>query len=162
MIKLIIITVSFSFSILLLSLCSWFELEEKEIKKVSNAHFQKIEKIKRINQINSWIDANIKPDLKEVSPSDDKADENLIKYFDKNSKKYNFSIKKYIYTDEDVKKFNISYEVNKNDKKHLDSFMRINYQNGFLEFKKLKIDSENIIGEIQLIQAYKEDQNETK
>lgn len=162
MIKFIIITISFSVSILLLSLNSWFELEKTKIIKITDTNIQNIKKIKKINQINSWLDANVRPDLKEISPSDDKADENLIKYFDKNSKKYNFSIKKYIYADEDVKKFDISYEVNKNNKKHLNSFMHLDYQNGFLEFKKLKINNKNVIGKIQLVQSYKEDKNETK
>lgn len=162
MIKLIAITLSLILSVLIFSLSSWFEQEEIKIESMNKKHLQDIEKIKKIDQLNSWLDTKVEARLKVVPNSVDEVDKHFIKYFDKNSKRYNFLIKKYIYKDENVKKFDISYKINRNSKEDLINFMHLNYKDGFLEFKSYKLDKESLVGELQLIEFYKEDHNETK
>lgn len=159
MINIFAITFNLLLSVLMLALITWFEQEEIKITVINQEHQEDIKKLQKIAQINSWLKDVVQPMIKVQPSSSEEANEYLIKYFDENFIDYNLLIKKYLYEDEGVKNIDLSYKINTNDIDKLIGFVKMEYKNGFLEFKELTMDDKGLTGVFQLIQPYQEDDN---
>lgn len=159
MIKTFTITLTIVLMVLMIDSISWFEYEQEKIETINKKHIEDIEKLKKIKQINVWLDSIVKSKLKILSESEDEAEYHLVSYFDDNAEVYNFKVNRYMYSDNDTKNLNISYSVDRDNTAHLNTLISLLYKDGFLQFKKLEMDKNNIKGEIQLIQPYNGDNN---
>ncbi len=163
MIKIIIICINFFISILLVSLISWFETKKDEINFINSKHLRDIEKLKKIPYINQVIEKNLRPTLKVLPKTSEEADLKLIKFFDKHSDKYNFSVDKYIYHDHVAHYLEIKYSIDRDEHKALYNFMHLKFLGGFIKFHKFDVKKSTFTGQILLIQPYsEEDNNESK
>jgi len=159
MIKIVITTIFLVVSVFLLALSSYFEQEQHAIEKINKKHIENIKKLDKIAQINTWLDTIIKSKLGTFSQNEDEAEYHLVTYFDRYVEKYHFQVNRYIYDKDDAKNLDISYEIKRNDTKALDALMSIEYENGFLQFNQLEMDSKSVKGSIRLIQPYSKDNN---
>lgn len=154
MVKIVIIFLNLALSILFLSLISWFEAKESEIKNVNRKHKSDIRKLKKIPAINEAIEEKVRPALKIQPKSVEEADLKLIKFFDKYAEGYNFEINQYTYSDNIAHYLDITYTLDRNEKKLLNEFMQMQFQSGFIQFKKFQLKKMKLVGEIQLVQPF--------
>ncbi|MDO8453567.1 MAG: hypothetical protein Q7S59_03230 [Sulfurimonas sp.] len=155
MIKIIIISINFVLAILLMASISWFEQEHLKIEKINKKRLEDIEKLKKISQINLWIESvNQSMYYKMIEKDADKADDNLIKFYDGHVENYNLVIKRFIHEDESSKNMNMLYSVNRNNFKDVVGLIGLECDGGFLHFCELKMDKTTITGEIQMIHLY--------
>ena len=159
MIKTISITLSMVLIVLMLSLISWFELEQQKVEEINKKHIEDIEKLKKISHINILLENIVKTKVQSLSEREAEAENNLVNYFDNNSELYDFKIKQYIYNDENTKNLNVSFKVDRNNESNLNNLISMQYKDGFIQFKKFEMTDKNVNGEIQLIQPYNGDNN---
>ncbi|MFA6138210.1 MAG: hypothetical protein WC667_09000 [Sulfurimonas sp.] len=163
MIKIIIISINFALSILLIASISWFELEHLKIEKINKKRLEDIEKLTKISQINLWLESiNKSMYYKMIEKDSDRADDNLIKFYDKHVEKYHLLIKQFIHEDDSSKNINMLYSVNRANLQDMYGLIGLEYDDGFLHFCELKMDKMAITGEIQLIQLYNGENNVSK
>ncbi|QOY53062.1 hypothetical protein [Candidatus Sulfurimonas baltica] len=160
-IKSLIITLSLTLSAMLFNSISWFESEQQKIIQINKEHIRDIRKLKKISQINTWLDDNIKPSIVSLPENDYLAEENLVSFFDSNAKNLNFKVNKYIYDQGVSKHLDVYYEIDRDNKAQLKALIEIQYQKGFIRFKELNVREKIITGEIQILQIYKGDNNES-
>ena len=155
MLKIVLIFFNLASSVLLLSLISWFELKENEIRSVNSKHKRDIQKLKKIPSLNAAIEKYVRPALKIQPKSAEEADLKLIKFFDAYAQGYNFKVNRYVYSDNIAHYLDISYSLQRADMANLNDFMKSSFESGFIQFKEFKVAGEQLIGEIQLVQPYK-------
>jgi len=161
MIRLIAIGFSIVLSILLLSTISWFEMEETKIAEINKKNLIHIENFKKIQKINVWLEKYVKPSIMLRPDTALEAEENLVKYFDNNAVLYDFLVSKYIYSDGLGKYLDVMFEVKRENRETLGKLMDLHFKKGFLQFKEFKLDTDSISGNIQIIQPFSEDNNES-
>ncbi|MCX6076477.1 MAG: hypothetical protein NTW78_06260 [Campylobacterales bacterium] len=163
MIKIVIISINFALAILLIASISWFEKEHLNIEKINKKRLEDIEKLTKISQINLWIESiNKSMYYKMIEKDSDKADDNLIKFYDEHVENYHLLIKKFIHEDESSKNMNMLYSVNRNNFKDVAGLIGLECDDGFLHFCELKMDKTTIKGEIQMIHLYHGEGNASK
>ncbi len=159
MIKILIITLSITLSVLMVSCISWFKKEELKLEAINKVQLEDIEKLKKIVQINVWLHHIIKPLTDSIPTSANRAEKKLVQYFDRNSEEYNLQVSHYIYEDDISKYLDNSYKVDRYNAKQINDLMNINYKSGFLQFIEFNMNKKDITGTFKLIQPYKGEHN---
>ncbi len=154
MLKVTIIFLNLALSVLLLSLITWLEAKESEIKSINSKHKRDIQKLKKIPSLNASIKKYVSPALKIQPKSAEGADLKLIRFFDAYSEEYDFKIDKYTYSDDIAHYLDIAYSIPRSDKKVLNDFMKTPFKSGFIQFKEFKLKGTTLSGEMQLVQPY--------
>ncbi|MDQ1341301.1 MAG: hypothetical protein QG567_2459 [Campylobacterota bacterium] len=154
-----IITFSLLLFVLTTALMSWFEEEEAKVKAINVQNSKNIQKLQKIAQINLWLDNDIIPAISDDQNDSLVTDRNMIYFFDENRDKYNLLVDKYIYKDNFAKNIDLSYSISKGDRNKLKDFMKIEYDDGFLQFRELKMDANGIVGKVQVVQPHSEENN---
>ncbi|MDQ1244565.1 MAG: hypothetical protein QG567_310 [Campylobacterota bacterium] len=157
--NIIIITFSLLLFVLTIALMSWFEEEELKVKAINAQNNKNIQKLQKIAQINSWLDSDIIPAISDDQNDSLITDKNMIYFFDDNRDKYNLLVDKYIYKDNFAKSIDLSYSIGKGDRDKFKDFIKIEYEEGFLQFRELKIDADGIVGKVQVVQPHNEENN---
>jgi len=161
-IKIIIISINFALSMVLIASISWFEQENLKIENINKKQSEDILKLKKIGEINLWLDSIDKSMYKVIEKDSDRADENLLKFYGTHEKNYNLVIKRFIYEDSISKNMNMLYSVNRENLKDISGLVSLDYDSGFVQFRELNINKTTITGEIQLIQLYNGEYNAPK
>ncbi len=154
MLKITLIFVNMAISVLLLSLISWFEVKEAEIRSINSKHKRDIQKLKKIPSLNAAIEKYVRPALKIQPKNAQEADLKLIRFFDEYAKKYDFKVDKYMYSDDIAHYLDITYSLQRSEKKNLNNFMKTFFKSGFIQFKEFQAKGETLDGKIQLVQPY--------
>lgn len=157
--NIIIITFSLLLFVLTTALMSWFEEEEAKARAINAQNNENIQKLQKIAQINLWLDDNIIPAISDDQNDSLATDKNLIYFFDENRDKYNLLVDKYIYKENLAKSIDLSYSIGKSDRNKFEDFMKIEYNNGFLQFRELKMNADGISGKVQVVQPHSEENN---
>lgn len=159
MIKIVIVSVNFVLSLLMITSIPWFEKETEKIQLINQKQLEDIEKMKKIHQINLWL-KDVNSSVNKADAIDaDSADANLIKFYDLNKKTYNLQIKKFIYEGEGLKSMRVAFGVQRDKLQDLETLFKLNYKEGYLQFRELEIDKKKITGEIELIQPFSGENN---
>lgn len=154
MLKIVFIFVNLAISVLLLSLISWFEVKEDEIKSINSKHKRDIQKLKKIPALNASIEKYVRPALKIQPKSPQEADLKLIQFFDAYMQEYDFVVNKYVYHDNIAHYLEIDYTLLRSDRKNLNDFMKTSFKSGFIQFKEFEVKGTTLHGTIQLVQPY--------
>ncbi len=152
--RIIIATISFVLTMLLLALINWFEIESGNIDKINKKHLSEIERLNKIAKINTWLDTVIQPHIASLPTNKELADHNLVKYFDLYSKNLHFRVSHYIYGEDNLRNLDIEFTLQREQKKHVLQLMQLQYAQGFLQFNTLEVNKEKIKGELHLIQPF--------
>jgi len=159
--RLFMITLNITVSVILLCSISWFEDEEQKIISINKAHLKDINTLNKIKEINIFLKQN--KQLSTIkSETNLQADKQLVKFFDKYSKQYNFKIDRYITQDSVAKYLQIKYKLIQDNNNNFINLLMLDYKSGFLEFEKLDIRDNIIKGQIKLVQLYYGDSNVSK
>lgn len=154
-----IITISLLLFVLTTALMSWFEEEEAKVKAINVQNSKNIQKLQKIAQINSWLEHDIIPAISDDQNDSLVTDRNMIYFFDENRDKYNLLVDKYIYKDNFAKNIDLSYTIGKGERGKFKDFIKIEYRDGFLQFRELKMDANGISGKVQIVQPHSEENN---
>ena len=156
--RVLIISLNFIIFVLLLGMVSWLEQEEIRIEATNKAYYRNIHKLEKIAQINIWLD-DVVSITKRKESNPEEIDGNMIEFFDKNKNKYNLLVKRYFYDDMTTKNLDLSYRVDVNNRKTIEDFITVDYEDGFLQFVEFRFDEKSINGKLQLLQSYNGENN---
>ncbi len=156
--KIAIITLNLLLVAFLVSSMEWLEREQAEIETITSEYKTTTQKLQTIAQINKWLEdlvlqSRAKESVSKIS------DENLITFFDAHKELYHLSIGRYISTDKNVKKIGLTYSVALSESETMAHLMGLEYQEGFLQFKEMKINANNLVGSFDVIQPQKGEEN---
>jgi len=154
MIKIILAFVFILFASSLYFFDTWLKEENGHIHKINQKYQDNTRKLKEIIRINKWLEATLKKELKNVPQIAENADMQLIEFFDKYAKKYNFQVQKFIYKDKFGHFLDIKYSLPRANYNKLLAFLQQNYTQGYLILKKLNISQGNVEGELVLMQPF--------
>jgi len=154
MIRLITIFIITSITILLYSLTSWFENQKMHIDEFNNKYIRDIKKLEQIPSLNLTLQKKVIPRLYRIPKSVDKADQKLIRFFDKYSQKYNFTVSKYLYQTGTTRRLEIKYTIPRSNKKELKDFLKLKLEDGFVKFESFNVIQDELKGNIILIQPF--------
>ncbi len=156
--KIAIITLNLLLVAFLVSSMEWLEREQAEVETITSEYKTTTQKLQTIAQINKWLEdlvlqSKAKESVSKIS------DENLITFFDAHKEPYHLSIGRYISTDKNVKKIGLTYSVALSESETMAHLMGLEYQEGFLQFKEMKISTNNLVGSFDVIQPQKGEEN---
>ena len=160
--KLIFITVSMIFAMFMLATIPWFEKEMQKIEQINRAHTAKISKIKKFSEISSWLNKTVKQSMLDNQVDAEKAEHNLVFFYDKYADLYNFRLNKYIINDTISKSLSIYYTLKRDNQRIVKSFIYLDYGDGFLKFQNFHINSREINGNFLLIQPFYGEKNASR
>lgn len=159
--KIALITFNLLLTAFLIASMEWLEQEKAEVESIAAEYKTTTQKLEKITQINKWLeDVLLQSTQKEGNFK--VSDENLITFFDANKESLHLLIEKYIYQDDDAKKIGLSYSVALNNIQKISDIMGLNYKEGFLELKEMKISGGNLVGKFDVIQPQAGDTNVSK
>lgn len=159
--KIALITFNLLLAAFFIASLEWLEHEQAEIESITSEYKATTYKLEKIAEINKWFDDVMAQSVQKEG--DFKvSDENLITFFDANKELYSLLIEKYIYQEESVKKMGLSYGVALNNTQKISNIMDLNYKEGFLQLKEMKISGGDLVGKFDVIQPQVGDTNASK
>jgi len=154
MIKIMFITINITLAIFLYFLNIWYNQEDIQIQKINKKYVRNIRKIKEIEKIDTWLRKEVQQNLIKIPKDSQKADLELIAFFDRYAKKYTFQVVKFIYKDKYAHFLNIKYSLPRENYKYLVQFMQQKYKGGYKILQNLAVDKATLQGELILVQPY--------
>ena len=155
--KIILITFVFTFAVLINGLSKWLDDETEKIKMINSQHQKEIKKLKKINKINQWLTKKVQPFIDSLPRNEKLSNQALISFFDNNMKKYNFKVEKYLYKEKGTQNLDIAFNIQRDKKQLLESFMALKFEKGYKHFNLLKIRQKNVEGVLKLVQPINTD-----
>lgn len=152
--KITLIAINIILAIFLYFLNIWYKQADIQIQKISKKYVINTRKLKKIEKIDKWFSTKIKQNLIIAPKDSQKADLNLINFFDNYSKDYTFEIEKFIYNDEYAHFLDVKYTLPRENYEYLIQFMQQKYKNGYIMLKNFMLDKDMLKGELILIQPY--------
>jgi len=149
-----IITFALLIFVFATTFATWLEEEGQKIDALNTQYTKDIEKLRTVAQINAFLDNHIMPFTSDKQCNSIMTDKKLIDFFDDHQNRYNLLVEKFIYESDAAKNLDLSYTIERGNKEVLNDFLHIKHKDGFLQFRKLKLNTNELNGMIQVVQPY--------
>lgn len=147
-----------SIAIISLATVSWFDNKRFQTQQITEEYRANIRELQNIKQTNQWLQEVVIPYFSTMPLTKNNAELDMIYFYDRYSKLYNFKVSKFIYYDNSAK-MDIGFSFSPKNQNDIDHFLALRYDNGFFQIKQFSSKEGIISGIATIIQPMKGDIN---
>jgi len=144
--------------ILLFASVTWFETQQAQIEQINQEHRDNIRDLQNIKHSNQWLHEVVIPYFSTIPATKHDAQLDMIQFYDKYARTYNFQVSKFLYYDTSAK-IDIGFSFIPKNQNDIDRFLTLKYEHGFLQIQQFKLENGVISGILTLIQPMKGEAN---
>lgn len=146
------------FGIMLLSSVTWFDTKRSLTQNIIREYRNDIQELQNIKQTTQWLRNIIIPYFSTMPLSKTNAEQDMIHFYDRYAKTYNFKVAQFIYYDTSAK-MDIGFSFFPKNQDDINRFLALRYENGFLQIQNFTSKEGEISGILTIIQPMQGDLN---
>ncbi|MBD3823437.1 MAG: hypothetical protein IE916_02870 [Epsilonproteobacteria bacterium] len=155
----VVVALNLILGVFFFSLTEWLEIEQVKLEKINQEHLYDIQKLEKIAHLNSWLKEAVDTTSALESNQSGNSDIEMVKYVDRYSKKFDFTVRKYLFSDGTTQQIELGFSIPIDQKERLKELMKLEYPGGFIHFSELKKNDLHLSGTLEIIKPKLEHEN---